>query len=498
MTSKLTGAASERTSAPASASASASASGPAALIVARLDRLPATGRSHRTWIVLLALVFGFELADLTTFALTAPTLREQWGISVGEIGWITSSAFIGMFVGALVGGPLADRFGRKPTLIGGALFYSASSLLSACASDFGLMTVSRVLTGFGMEAMTVAGLAFVSEMFPAALRGRYQALILGLGVIGIPTMSWFARLVVPLGDDGWRLIFVFGALGVVVAVAMVKKLPESARWSATHGRYDDAERTLGLLEAEVIARTGEALPEPRPALLATDRPRMRALFAAGLRGRTLVMCIGWVCSILGFYGFTSWTATLLNARGFDAGVSLTYTSVVAVGAVPGALTAWFVSDRFERKHALLVVNLLIAALVLVYGFVDNLAVVLIAGFLVNYVLQCQTAILYAYTPEVFPLNLRGAGTGLTNGVGRLSGVAGGAIVAAIFSGLGMGMVFVYVAAVMALGGIVLAVFGARSRVRLDAAVSADGALISAPAPETAAATTAAGESGEKL
>ena len=86
-------------------------------IAARLDRLPVITRTHRTWVVLLGALFVFDLVDLNSFAYAAPALRTQWGLSIGTVGVVTSAGFVGMFLGAIVGGRLSDRIGRRPVLI---------------------------------------------------------------------------------------------------------------------------------------------------------------------------------------------------------------------------------------------------------------------------------------------------------------------------------------------------------------------------------------------
>lgn len=430
---------------------------------ARLDRIPLATRTHRVWAVLLCAVFLFELADLNTFAYVAPALRLHWGVDVGGIGLVTSAAFGGMFVGALVGGRIADRFGRKWVLIGSAATYSLFSLASAFSPDMVTLGVLRVLTGVGLEAMTVVGLIYVAEMFPAARRGRYQALILGVGLLGIPVMSWFARFVVPLGVDGWRWVFVLGAVGIVAAAAMTRLLPESVRWLDAHGREDDAARVVAGLEREAREAVGDELPPPVVAPPATSEPaRLRELFAGSLRSRTLLLTLVWIFGILGFYGFNAWVPTLLATKGYNVVESLTYTAVLSIGAVPGALLAWPIIDRWERKYTILLIEIAVAALVIVYGFVANVPVILVTGFLVTLLLQMQTAFLYTYTPEVFPTRLRGVGTGFTNGVGRLAGAGGGVLVAAVYQGWGYASVFVYVAVCMLLVGGLLAVFGVRT------------------------------------
>jgi putative MFS transporter len=435
---------------------------------ARLDRLPSATRTHRVWAGLLCAVFLFELADLNTFAYVAPALRVHWGVDVAGIGLVTSAAFGGMFIGALIGGRITDRFGRKWVLIGSSIAYSLFSLASAFSPNLATLGVLRVLTGVGLEAMTVVGLIYVTEMFPAARRGRYQALILAVGLIGIPVMSWFARLVVPLGENGWRWVFVLGAVGLVAAAGMVRLLPESVRWLDAHGREQEAGTIVDALEREARATAGE-LPPVQPLPPAPEPARLRELFTGRLRSRTLLLTLVWIFGILGFYGFNAWVPTLLVSKGYDVVESLTYTAVLSIGAVPGALLAWPIIDRWERKYAILVVEAVVAVFVIVYGFVSSVPVVLVSGFLVTLLLQMQTAFLYTYTPEVFTTRLRGVGTGFTNGIGRLAGAGGGVLVAAIYQSWGYASVFVYVAVCMLLVGLLIALFGVRTTgIRLEA------------------------------
>lgn len=426
---------------------------------ARLDRLPTLTRAHRIWVVLLCAAFLFELADLNTFAYVAPALQKHWGISVSSVGTVTSAGFLGMFIGALIGGRMADLLGRRWALIGATAFYSLFSLISAASPNIVVLGVFRVLTGVGLEAMTVIGLLFIAEMFPARQRGRYQSLVLGIGLIGIPVMSWFARGVVPLGGNTWRWVFVLGAVGLIAAIAMFRWLPESVRWLEAHHRIEQANALVTPLEAEVRDRTGAALPTVTIQTSSEYPGRIRELFTGRYRNRTLILSLAWIFGILGFYGFNSWVPTLLVQNGYPIVESLTYTAILSIGAVPGALLAWPMIDRWERKHTIIVIELITAAFVLVYGFVANVPVILVAGFCTTMLLQTQTAFLYTYTPEVFPTRLRGAGTGFTNGLGRLAGVAGGVLVAAVFAAWGYTSVFIYVAAAMTLAGLVIVLFG---------------------------------------
>jgi putative MFS transporter len=174
-------------------------------LAARLDRLPLS-RFHRRVLYGLAFAFFFELADINTFAYAAPGLKKYAGLSVDSIAFITSATFFGMFLGALVAGRVADRIGRRHTLIASVLWYSVFSLLNAGASNYGTLLAARLLTGAGLSAMTVVAITYLSETMPRAHRGRMQGAVLATGLAGIPVMAFLARAVVPLGPYGWRFV----------------------------------------------------------------------------------------------------------------------------------------------------------------------------------------------------------------------------------------------------------------------------------------------------
>jgi MFS transporter, putative metabolite:H+ symporter len=430
-------------------------------LAARLDRIPVVTGMHRRWAWLLGSLFVFDLVDLNSFAFAAPALRAEWGLSIGGVGVITSAGFVGMFFGAIVGGRLSDRIGRRPVLIGATFFYSLFSLLSAFAVGPWSLGVLRVLTGFGLQAMTGVLLVWVSEMFPRSQRGRYQALLLAIGLAGVPIAAWVARLVVPLGEGGWRWIFVIGSLGAIGGLVALRVLPESVRWRAARGLKGGEEEIVAKLETQAEIRTGQPLPAPIP-----DRPVVAGKVSELLRGatlrKTIVASLACVFLILSFYGFSSWVPTLLVERGYTTAQSLTFSSILAIAAVPGALLAMPIIDRFERKTVIFGLEVVVAVLLLLFGLIPHSAAILICGFGAAMLMQTGVATLYTYIAEVFPLHLRGLGSGIANGSGRLAGVVGGVLVAGLYSGLGMPAVYIYLAVAALAMGLVMQLFGERT------------------------------------
>lgn len=444
---------------------------------ARLDRLPSSPFQRRV-IGAMALMFFFELADLNSFSFAAPGIRADLGVDVHDVALVTSAGFFGMFLGAAIGGWIADRLGRRPAIIGALIWYSVFSLLNAATFDVLTLVAARLLTGVGLAALTVIAITYVAEIVPAERRGRVQSIVLGFGLLGIPAVAFLARGVVPIAPWGWRLVFVFGALGVL-GIALVLRLPESPRWLQGQGRDAEAERTVERIETEVRASAGE-LPEPvgTAGSGVERRVALRELFSRQYVRRTVVLWLVWIFQTLGFYGFMSFVPTLLVESGFGLVHSLTFAAITTLGAVPGAFCTWFLSDRVGRKGSLCAIGLITAVCGVLYGAGFNNVTIALFGFLVGALIQAFAALLYAYTPELYPTAIRNGGSGFAYGVGRLANMAGPFIVAALFSSLGYIWVFVYIAACWVIAAAVVGVFGPDTRkLRLEEINASDDAEV---------------------
>ena len=329
--------------------------------------------------------------------------------------------------------------------------------------DIVSLGVFRILTSAGLSAMTVVAVIYVSELYPAASRGKYQAYAIVIGICGTPVTNLIASAVVPINSWSWRLVYLWGALGVLL-VLFTRHLKESPRWHESRGEHAKADAVLREIEAQVAAEKGP-LPEPAPPIeeAPVGKAPLRLLLQKKYLYPTLLLTVLWVTQTIGFFGYSSWAPTLLAKEGFSVEKSVFYVALTTVGAPLGSYLAALVTDRFERKWCLVAFGAVIALCGLFYGLTFNPVLIVVFGFLVNLFERGYTALGYAYSPELFDTRGRSLGTGVSYGLGRLSNAVGPLIVAALYNGSGYQSVFLFIAGTWLVGAVVLAIFGPRTR-----------------------------------
>ena len=223
-----------------------------ATIAARLNRLPPT-RTHRQATVIAGIGSFFDLFDIFLAGVLGTVLTQRFGLDRLLLPIALSSAFVGMFIGATVLGRFADRAGRRTAFLLNLGIYSAFTLAGAFSVNAPMLIASRFLAGIGIGAELTLVDAYLSELLPARLRGRYTAWAYTLGFIGVPAAGLLGRILVPLtplGIDGWRWLFVAGSLGALIVWFVRMQLPESPRWLESVGRIAEAEAIVDRMEQE--------------------------------------------------------------------------------------------------------------------------------------------------------------------------------------------------------------------------------------------------------
>src|SRR6202042_570115 len=171
-------------------------------------------------------------------------------------GYLVAGASLGAAAGALIAGPLTDKFGRKILLVGDAAIYAVGAILSAVTVDAGMLLASRTLIGLAIGADSAIATSYIAEFAPRSRRGQLSIIQQWMITVGI-LVSFLVALVIlkaapgSAGGADWRIILGLGALPALVAVALRARMPESPRWLMAHGRFADTRKAFGLLGMEV-------------------------------------------------------------------------------------------------------------------------------------------------------------------------------------------------------------------------------------------------------
>ena len=446
---------------------------PAALITARLDRLPMT-RQVWTMVTLIALGGIFEVYDLFFTGYVAPglfaekiftpTTTSLFGMT-GLASFI-AALFTGLFIGTIAFAFVADKFGRRAIFTYSLLWYSVCTLILAFQDTANGVNLWRMISGIGIGVELVTIDTYISELVPKSARGKAFAYQQGIGFLSVPLVALFAWLLVPtapLGLSGWRWVVIIGSVGAVVIWIIRWRLPESPRWLAQQGRLSDAERVMAAIEAKVQAEHGRALPLPAPPVPEDPRAGSYAeAFAPAYIRRTMMMVVVSFGSTIGFYGFANWVPTLLIEKGILVTKSLEYTVIIALAYPLFALFSVSFADRIERKAQVAISSLGMAVVGVIFSLQSLPAALIVLGAIQTMLLTWLSFSYHNYMAEIYPTRIRARAVGFVYSWSRFSAIFTGFFIAFFLKSYGVTGVFLLIGGAMVVVAAAIGFFGPRT------------------------------------
>jgi putative MFS transporter len=426
----------------------------ASTLSARLDRLPFT-RAHLRVLTGSGIGWALDAMDVGLISFVIAALAAQWSLQPGQTAWIASIGFVGMAVGASVGGLLADRFGRRQVFALTLLVYGIATGASALVGGLALLLVLRFFVGLGLGAELPVASTYVSEFAPARMRGRLIVILEAFWAVGWTVAALIGYLVIPASADGWRWAFALGAVPAVYALIVRWGLPESARWLERRGRVAQAEEVVRTFEKAagappVAAQAAAAVP---PAKATSLTERLGALWSREFRVRTACLWLVWFCVNFSYYGAFIWIPSILVAQGYDLVRSFGFTLLITLAQLPGyAVAAWLI-EAWGRRVTLSVFLVGSAASAVFFGTAGAPAAIIAAGMALSFFNLGAWGALYAVTPEMYPTSLRATGSGWAAGVGRIASIVAPLTVPPLLLAGGAPALFVVFAAFFAVAAV---------------------------------------------
>ena len=455
-------------SAPTADLAALSSADQAALLLARLERLPIS-RWHVKARLTMGVATFFDAFDVLAIAYVLPVLAGTWKLTPQKAGLLISASFLGQIFGSLFFGWLAERIGRVRTATITIAEYACFGLLCTLSWSFASLFTLRVIQGFGLGGEVPVAAAYINEISRARGRGRFFLLYEMIYPIGLVTAGILGYFIVP--RFGWRVMFLMDAVPALLVFFLIKVLPESPRWLIAHGRFKEAGQVIAQIERGVLDSGRELAPLPPVPASSSSLPAKTTSWAELFRGiyrrRTFVVWGLWIFTYPLTYGINSWLPTIYRTFYHLSVADALRDGLItnALGLI-GALACAFTVDRIGRRACFIAAFLLASApLFLLWwsGARTPGQVILLASLSFVFVTS-NSALLFLYTPEIYPTRLRSVGTGSATCLQRLASAVGPGIIGVTLAGYGVPAVFLMLG-IIALVGTFIALNATETRER---------------------------------
>ena len=430
-----------------------------ASLLARMEQVPFS-RWHRNARIVMGSATFFDAFNALSLAFALPTLIRLWHISRGQSGLLIAASYVGQLAGALAFSALAEKVGRIRGTTAAIAIMSILSFGCAIAWNFPALLACRLVQGIGVGGEMPVAATYINELSRAHGRGKFFLLYEMIFPLGLMATGQIGAWIVP--SFGWSSIFLLGGIPGLVITFLVARLPESPRWLISQGRLREAEAIIEQIEASTERRVPPAAPVSASAPVATpvaaltQRGSWSELLSNMYRTRTLIVWLLWASAYFVANGLNNWMPSLYNTV-YHLGLrqSLRAASMTNVAQVAVLLVCAFSIDRIGRRIWTVAAFLAGGGMLAVLGIVGarSVASVMILGTLGYGFIGSIAAVLYLYTPEIYPTRMRAIGTGLATSWLRIASAVGPALVGFMVDATGIHSVFWMFAGVSIVGAI---------------------------------------------
>ncbi|MDW0114238.1 MFS transporter [Sporosarcina saromensis] len=390
------------------------------------------GISRNKLLVISGTGWMFDAMDVGILSFIIAAIAVEWQLSPTEMGWVGSVNSIGMAVGALGFGMLADRIGRKNVFMLTLILFSLASGLSALTTTLTVFLALRFVIGAGLGGELPVASTLVAESVSAKERGRVVVLLESFWAAGWLIAALIAYFIIP--EYGWRIALVLTALPAFYAIYLRRNLPDSPKF--------------------------ERAGKPKQSFGA----KMKLIWSKPYARKTTMLWIVWFTVVFSYYGMFLWLPSVMVMKGFDMIHSFKYVLIMTLAQLPGYFTAAWLIEKTGRKFVLSTYLLGTAISALTFGNAESLSMLLLSGAFLSFFNLGAWGALYAYSPEQYPTSVRGTGSGMAAAVGRIGGIFGPLLVGSLVAkGFGFGIIFGIFCGAIIIGVLAVIILGTETK-----------------------------------
>ena len=402
-----------------------------AVDVRQLINQSALSSWQKRLIVLCFIVVALDGMDIALMGFIAPTLKANWGVTNHQLGMVISAALIGLALGAMVAGPLADRYGRRVMILLSVGFFGLWTLATAMAQNIEQMMLFRFLTGLGLGAAMPNVGTLVAEYAPERRRSFIITVVFCGFTFGAASGGFAASWLLPRYD--WHSVMLMGGmLPLIVLPFLVRGLPESVRFLI--GRRAPAVRIHAILE-----RMLPGAVQPNSHYQSSDQPHVqRSAVATVLSPRYLFVSLmlwgGYFMGLFLVYLIGSWMPSLINKLGMSVTEAAIVTAMYQAGGTLGSLFAGWLMDRINANIALAVIYFCGGIAIIALGFSPaEVGLMSAIAFLSGFCFNGANTGMNALSASYYPTHARATGSSWMHGVGRVGAIVSAFVGAELLS-----------------------------------------------------------------
>ncbi|CAI5717579.1 unnamed protein product [Hyaloperonospora brassicae] len=412
--------------------------------------------------------FGWAMDSMETFIFTycAELIRQDIPQTPPQASFLGGAVFVGSFIGSFPFGTLADKYGRRPIFMVTLVLFLAGLGFCALSWNVTSITCARIISGIGLGGELPVASTLVQELSPRKTRGKIIVLLESFWAVGCMMAVVMAFAAAP--KIGWRETFFICCAPVVYAIVIRLYIPESPKWLASVGRYDEAvaiveaiERAHGLepYDPKTDVESIESVAVVPPQLPTSHIKRIGLLFGRQFRVRTIVLWTLWFGISMSYFAIFIYLPTLISLKGFDMNAQWETILIITAFQLPGYFAAAGLVEVIGRKQTLVVFLIGAFLSAIAMGYVDATKTpVMITGSFTSFFMLGAWGCVYAYTPENYPTAIRGMGAAYPSGFSRIGSFSGPYLCASMFGSWNVsleGIMWVFGGLLMVVSAIVL-------------------------------------------